>query len=267
MDKYYKDVRAINLAGSTSRARAGTDIFFERVDNPPPDDSKVESLKNDYQETMFVLRNLDVDDATFASFYNQLIAGAQVSLKGNTDIPAGRSYLINIQRDMVRARRKARDRYLLSLLGLGFLVTLISLSITAIPYFIVPDWLKSDAQKASFGNFLTWLLPVMFLHPGVVLGIALTGFIANRSFGFDRISTFDPYYFSPVLRFFYVSIVSYALFVALWFNVFMLGAGGVLLNEVREKAEYALLIGFLCGFSEGVIVEVLQSRFKADVRE
>jgi hypothetical protein len=99
-------------------------------------------------------------------------------------------------------------------------------------------------------------------NPGDVLGVVFIGFVANRTITFDKIRAYDPYYFPPWLRFFYVAIVSYVLFAALWYKFVMLGVGGYLLNDVKTDPAGGLAIGLVCGISEAVIVELLILRLQ-----
>jgi hypothetical protein len=98
-----------------------------------------------------------------------------------------------------------------------------------------------------------WLL----LHPGVVLGVVFTGFVLNRGIEFDKLGSFDPYQFPPLLRFAYTTIIAYVLFVALWHQWLMLGIGGELLNDVTKHADAGFGIGLICGIAEAAIVELL----------
>ena len=70
MPLYFRSVRTINL--SADHARSGVDIYFERADAPPPADSKVESLRREYEEAIFVLQSMAIDDNTFTSLFNPL---------------------------------------------------------------------------------------------------------------------------------------------------------------------------------------------------
>lgn len=261
MPEYFKSIRAINL--SPDRSRAGIDIYFERTDNPPPDNASVENLRSDYEETMSVLRDMDLSDSDFGIFFNELLVGAQIGLQGpNFNLDAGRSQLNNVRNRLVRRARRERDQYLIRLGFIGGGVASASLLVAGVLYAVVPQLLKDQVSAAAFNGFLKWLIPACLLHPGVVLGVVFTAFVLNRTFTFEKIRIFDPYYFAPGLRFFYISIISYILLAALWFKVVMLGLGGVLLNDVKDVPEIGLLIGLVCGISEALVVELLVSRFR-----
>jgi hypothetical protein len=261
MPEFFKSVRSINL--SPDNSPAGLDIYFERVDNPPPDNPSVENLRGEYEETMSALKGMNLSNKDFGTVYNELLAGAQVGLQGPAfSVDAGRQQLRNVREHLVRYARRDRDRYLIRLGLTGAGVAVASLVVAAFLYFVVPQYLKDPQSVEGFKNFLRWLIPSCFLHPGVVLGVVFTAFVLNRTLTYEKIQTFDPYYFSPGLRFFYISIISYILLAALWFNVIMLGLGGVLLNDVRDKPEIGLLIGLVCGISEALVVELLVSRFR-----
>jgi hypothetical protein len=261
MPEYFKSIRAINL--SPDRSRAGIDIYFERTDNPPPDNPAVEKLRADYEETMSVLKDMDLPDSDFGTFYNELLVGAQIGLQGpHLNLDAGRSQLNNVRGRLTRRARRERDQYLIRLGFSGGGVALASLLAAALLYSVVPQFLKTQVSRDAFEGFLAWLIPACLLHPGVVLGVVFTAFVLNRTFTFEKIRNFDPYFFPPGLRFFYVSIISYVLLAALWFKVVMLGLGGVLLNDVKEVPAIGLLIGLICGISEALVVELLVSRFR-----
>jgi hypothetical protein len=262
MPEYFKSVRYINLSTDRS-SRAGLDIYFERTENPPPDNPDVEQLRGDYEETMAVMKDIDLPANEFETLFNELIAGAQIGLQGERfNVAAGRNQLNRVQRNLVRFARRERDKYLARLSLIGGIVTVISLLIAGFLIFVVPRHLTSADYVSAFAMGLKWLIPGCLLHPGVVLGVVFIAFVVNRTLTFDKIRTFDPYYFSPGLRFLYVSIISYVLFAALWFNLIMLGIGGFLLNNVKDRPGAGLLIGLVCGISEAVVVELLVSRFK-----
>src|SRR5690349_2005089 len=111
MPEHFKDVRIINLAAD--RSRSGIDVYFERADNPLPTNADVEKLRRDYEETMFVLTNIEIPDAEFFTLVNQLQSGAVVGLKGpNFSVDAGRSQLNNVRENLIKRARMKRDAYL-----------------------------------------------------------------------------------------------------------------------------------------------------------
>ena len=111
MPEHFKNVKLVNLAGDGGRA--GADLYFERADVPPATDADVEKLRRDYEVTMRVLRRLDIPNAQYATFVNELVAGAVVGLKGpNYNLQSGRDQLENVQKDMLGRARKNRDAYL-----------------------------------------------------------------------------------------------------------------------------------------------------------
>jgi hypothetical protein len=91
---------------------------------------------------------------------------------------------------------------------------------------------------------------------------AAGGGVQRRGGAECRLKFLYVYYFPPWLRFSYIAIVSYVLVAALWFKFVMLGVGGYLLNDVKTDPAAGLAIGLVCGISEAVIVEVLQTRLK-----
>ena len=129
-------------------------------------------------------------------------------------------------------------------------------------YFVVPQYLKEPDIAAAYKTALAWIVPLCLLLPGDVLGVVFIGMVANRTLTFDKITTFDPYYFPTWLRFLYIAIVSGVLLIALWFKFVMLGIGGYLLNDVKTDPSAGLVIGLLCGVSEALVVELLLSRLK-----
>ena len=261
MPEYFIDVRQINLASDGSRS--GIDIYFQRPQVPPPPNADVEALHREYEETMFVLSNVQMSDSEFYTTFNQLLQGAYVGLKGPTfSLEAGRSQLSRVKETLVNFARKRRDAYLGQLLATGGLFAFASMVIAAGLYFYLPRQITDAELSTMYKSALSRLGPVLLLHPGVVLGVVFIGFVANRTITFDKVRTFDPYYFQPRLRFFYVSILSYVLFAALWFKFVMLGVGGYLLNDVKTDAAAGFAIGLICGIGEAVIVELLISRLK-----
>ena len=206
---------------------------------------------------------MELADREFTTLFNELIVGAQVELQGERfNLDASRNQLNNVQRKLIRSARKERDRYLIKLATIGGIVSIVSLLLAWCLYSVVPTYISDANDRAGYDAFLKWLIPGCLLHPGVVLGVVFTAFVFNRTFTFEKIRNFDPYYFSPSLRFLYISIISYILLAALWFKVVMLGLGGVLLNDVKDTPQISLLIELVCGISEALVVELLLSRLR-----
>ena len=201
MPEYFKSIRAINL--SPDRSRSGIDLYFERADAPPPDNASVESLRSDYEDTMSVRKNIELPDSDFGTFFNELLVGAQVGLQGPSfSLDAERNQLNNIQRRLVNYARGERDQYLIKLGFVGGGVALGSLILAGLLYAVAPKFATDPATTSALAGFLKWLIPALLLHPGVVLEVVFTAFVLNRTFTFDMIRNFDPYYFPPGLRFF-----------------------------------------------------------------
>jgi hypothetical protein len=265
MAEHFKDVRVINL--SPDGARAGVDLYFERSDNPLPANQDVEKLRRDYEETMFVLRNTNIPGAEFTTLVNQLKIGADVGLKGpNFSVEAGRTQLNQVQETLIGRARTSRDGYLIRLLLVGGAFAVIAIVLAAVLYFVVPRYLTEPEMATMYHAALGWLMPLMLIHPGAVLGAVFIGFAVNRTITFDKVRTFDPYYFPPLLRFFYIAIIGYVLFAALWFDFVMLGIGGYLLNNVKTDPAAGFAIGLACGIGEAAVVELLMSRLKVAER-
>jgi len=261
MPIHFKSVRAINL--SPDGSRRGVDIYFERADVEPPRDSKVESLRRDYEQTVAVLQNMAPTDSEFYGPFNRLLAAAAATLVGNIDGPTVDSSALELVRqDMLKYARTGRNAYLKSLAVTGGIVTVISAAAASLALLVPLSISNAAIQTNYIAPTEKWLLPALLLHPGVCLGVVFTGLVINRTLKFDKMLDYDPYSFTPGMRILFVCIVSYLLLLALWFNVVMLGVGGLLLNSVTSIPSVALLIGLVCGVSEPIIVELLISRFK-----
>jgi hypothetical protein len=259
--EHFKDVRLINLAADGGRA--GADIYFERTDNPPPTDPELERLRRDYEVTMRVLRRSDVPDNEYTTLVSELVRGAEVGLRGpHYSLQSGRDQLNNVQNELLGRARSNRDAYLWRLFFIGGILAIAALALAGVLYFVVPQYLKDADIAAAYKSALAWIVPLCLLLPGDVLGVVFIGMVANRTLTFDRITTFDPYYFPPGLRFLYIAVVSCVLLIALWFKFVMLGIGGYLLNSVETEPRAGLVIGLLCGVSEALVVELLLSRLK-----
>jgi hypothetical protein len=265
MAEHFKDVRVIQL--SPDGGRAGVDLYFERSDNPLPPNQDVEKLRRDYEESFLVLRNMKIPDSEFTTLVNQLKVGADVGLKGpNFSVEAGRTQLNQVQQTLIGVARTFRNAYLVRLLLVGGGFAVIAMVLAALMYFVVPRYLTEPDMSAMYKASLGWLMPLMLIHPGAVLGVVFFGFVTNRTITFDKVRTFDPYYFPPLLRFFYIVIIGYVLFTALWFKFVMLGIGGYLLNEVKTDPAAGFAIGLACGIGEAAVVELLMSRLKVAER-
>jgi hypothetical protein len=268
MAVHFKSVQAVNL--SSDGLRAGWDIFFERSDTPPPADTKVEALRDQYEETVFVLQSMGLCDAGFDNLFNGLLVGAQVGLKGEisgSNLDAGANQLGQVRRKMVSLASKDRDNYLIELVRVGAIVSLatflMATVVVALPHV---TWVMANGD-GYVQKVRPWLLPGFLLHPGLCLGVVFAAFVANRSFTFEMIRKMDPYAFTPLMRILFISLVSYVLLAVLWFNIIQLGAGGYLLNDVRTIPQAGFLIGLVCGVSEPIVVQILLSRLKPEERQ
>ena len=93
---------------------------------------------------------------------------------------------------MVILARGERDQYLGRLAKIGVMVSAVSLGVAGVVA-LVPHLISDTTWKTLYvGKIEKWLLPACLLHPGVCLGVVLTGFILNRTFTFDKIRNFDP---------------------------------------------------------------------------
>jgi hypothetical protein len=261
MLEHFHDVRIIVLSANCERS--GYDIYFERAKDPPPADPAIEGLRRDYEETMYVLKNIDMPQDEFLTCVNQLKVGAEVGLKGpNYSVDSGRSALNFLREGLIKRARSQRDSYLGRLLVTGGIMTVLSMVVAGALYFILPAYITNPDMATAYRGALAWPGPLFLLHPGAALGVVFVAFVANRTITFDTLATFDPYYFPPWLRFFYIAIVSYVMFAALWYKFVMLGIGGYLLNDVKTDPAAGFAIGLACGIGEAVIVELLLSRLK-----
>jgi hypothetical protein len=258
---HFESVRQINLSADGSRA--GIDIYFERVDHPPPQDPTLERMRSDYEVTMTVLKEMELPDKPFFDLVNELIVGAQIGLVGEAYSPeSGRTQLNIVRRKLVHLARQKRDSYLWTLAKVSGIVAAVFAVLTLVVSVIDPESLPKGPLLNHYKEYASWLIPFCLLHPGVALGVVFTAFSLNRVMTFERINQLDPYYFSPWMRLFYTSVVAYVLLAALWFKVIMLGAGGFLLNDIRTDPAAGVVIGLVCGVSEAIVVQMLLSRLE-----
>lgn len=212
---------------------------------------------------MRILRRLDIPNSQYATFVNELVAGAVVGLKGpNYNLQSGRDQLGSVQKDMLGRARKNSDAYLGRTFLIGGGIAAIRLFLAAVMYFVVPHYLKKPDIAAAYKTALAWIVPFACYFRAMCSASSLSAWVANRTLTFDKTTTFDPYYFPPWLRFLYIAIVSGVLLVALWFEFVMLGIDGYLLNDVKTDLSAGLVIGLLGGVSEALIVELLLARLK-----
>jgi hypothetical protein len=99
---------------------------------------------------------------------------------------------------------------------------------------------------------------------GIALGVSISSTMRLRQVSAELIGNFDPYDFSPLSRFFYVTLLAAGIFVLLHFDVVKLGVGSTLLNEFMEKPAIGLLIGLIAGVSEPVLANIFEARAKPD---
>lgn len=252
MVEHFRNVTLINLSPDTT-SREGVELYFERADNPPPPDRDVEKLRDDYEETLSVLRKMKVSDATFETLKKRLETGAQVGLRGTKyNVKAGRAALNSTQEEMIDVVSGDRSKYLWYLLGMGVGISMLT---GFAAWFVFGNSSLSYLFDLidSFKLVLTsWLL----IHPGAALGVVFFGFVSNRTMTFNTVKRFDPYQFSPLLRFAYTVTVSYVLFVVLWLKWVRLGSGDHII-DLQTDIGAGFVIGLVCGISEGMVVKLL----------
>lgn len=76
----------------------------------------------------------------------------------------------------------------------------------------------------------------------------------------------DQYDFVQWERVAWVVLIAYVLLAALWFNVFVLGVGNIVLNNVTTMPQYGFLIGLVCGLADSLIAELLVARLRPVAR-
>jgi len=256
--EHFASVTAVNLApdGRT----AGATLFFRRAHDPPTSDANVEKLRSDYEATLTALKEISPADSEFTFLFNEILAGAQVGLQGpNYNLSDGRDELDRIRKKIVRLARESRDKYLISLAVRGAVVAFVPLAVLGAVLFATARAPETLISREALAEFTSWFTPLCLLHPGVALGVVAMGFILNRKLEFENIGSFDPN-FSPNLRLTYVALLSYILFLTLWFSILVLGVGSYRLDDLPHHPANALLIGLLCGVSDAVVVDILLHR-------
>jgi hypothetical protein len=262
MGIHYDCARSINISGITGWR--GLEIYFGRVVNPPPLDSRVEDLRRDYERAVRKLHLVAGTEDEFMKIFNPLLDGAHSALvaMGGT-VEDGRDRLKEIEHSIVKVARAKRGIYFVKILGLGLAATLVGIS-CAVLISIVPKVLPLDSwgYGGSYRDALAWLLPACLVLPGASLGIIFVGFATQRLTTYEKVGAVDQYDFTPWQRFVWVIIISYVLLAALWFKIFVLGVGNIELNKVVDEARYGFLIGLICGVAEATVVELLASRLQ-----
>jgi len=267
MTVHFASVRPIELSGQGDWH--GFDVHFERAANRPPFDSDVEDLRRGFETAVRKLHLAAQAADQFMPIFNRIISAAGSSLA--TDGGAVQDGLdeLNIIKQMIVDLNSNRRRdYFLSMLKASAIATVIGLLIMVILLSAVELLPLARLQfLANFQDALEWLLPACLVLPGAALGILFVVFAANRVQSYDDVGRTNRYGFSPWQQFIWVAIISYVLLAALWFKLFVLGVGNVLLNDVTEHAHYGFLIGLVCGISEALVAEQLLSLLRPGVRE
>jgi hypothetical protein len=117
--------------------------------------------------------------------------------------------------------------------------------------------------KISSGEWSQWLLEVellragLFLAAGNSLGIVFFAFARNLELRFDQLAKFDPANLDPVLRFALVWVITLVLALLLSPKVLVVALGSQILNDFMDTPLMSLLIGILCGYSDGTVSRLL----------
>lgn len=262
MGVHYQCVRPANPSGRTGWR--GLDIYFERVPNPPAEDKDVEELRRSFDRAVGKLHLAARTNDQFMPVYNEILDAATGSLvvAGGT-VKDGTERLEDIKIKILTLARNRRGRYFGLLLAIGAGVSVIGMLLYLAVYLLPPVFIdKSSPYFADYQSSLVWLLPAFLMLPGAALGVVFIGFATNRLVSYDGIGCMDQYDFAPWQRFTWVVLIAYVLFIALWFDAFVLGVGNVELNRVTTEARFGLLIGLVCGISESLIAELLTVRFR-----
>lgn len=267
MGEHFSRVGPVNVSGVAGWQ--GLDIHFERAPNPPAPDSKVEDLRRAYEGVVQKLHFVARKEDEFMRVFNEIISSAESSLvaAGGT-VDDGNERLGYIKMKILDLGRRRRSRYFLRILLFGAATSVLGLvlwaAVSLAPHYLpLQEW----GYLPSYKSALSWLVPACLMLPGVALGIVFVGFATNRLSTYEGVGQMDRYDFLPWIRFTWVLLVAYVLFAALWFEVFVLGVGNIVLNKVTTESRYGFLIGLVCGVSEALVAELLVSWLRPVARQ
>jgi hypothetical protein len=266
MGAHFQSVGPLDVSGIGWR---GLDLYFERVENPPPPVPEAENLRRSYESAVQKLHYVARTEHEFMAVFNEIVASAESSLvapRGTVD--DGNDRLTYIKGKILDLGRSRRRRYFFWILVVGTLTSVAGLILWAAAFFVprslpLADW----GYTASYQSALSWLVPGCLILPGASLGIVFIGFATNRLLSYESVGRMDRYDFVPWERFMWVILIAYVLLAALWFDVFVVGLGNIVLNKVTSEPGYGFLIGLVCGVAESLIAELLMSRLQPVIRE
>lgn len=189
----------------------------------------------------------------------ELLNAARVGAAGeNPDTNLGNEQLELVKKRLLHRVGKARGAFMNQVYWVGFWWAVLGILGITVLLSIAPESIK-DLNNP--------LLAFSFSLLGIALGVSISATMRLRQVSAELIGNFDPYDFSPLSRFFYVTLLATGIFVLLYFDVVKLGVGSTLLNEFMDKPAIGLLIGLIAGVSEPVLANIFEARAKPETSD
>lgn len=144
------------------------------------------------------------------------------------------------------------------------LSTSLALNVTSL---LFPNWSDLiETKRKSYADTVNktsnLILGYGLAIIGGAIGLLLTGFLRSREITYEGFDDIYRYGMRPGRYLLLITILALVLLIMLEFNVFILGVGSVVLNDISSNPLFGLLIGLLCSISEPIVSKMVIDRMK-----
>jgi hypothetical protein len=236
-------------------------IVFESPQDSLSEEALV--LKRTIMTAAARIRNTILEADRRSKLLKDLTAIAVDGLAGNDPQPReALDQLEGFKIDVLNAAKHVRDDYIRSLYiyGLAWIVTGGAVIIVWGLVFsrlgsLTPIGWTEDAIP-YIGRLAAGFACCLI---GIGIGVIAVESIRNRDIGFDNFDVIYRYGFSPLRHLLFVTTIGLVFLILLVFNVFQIGVGGLLLNEVSTNPPLGIIVGLVCSISEPSVSRIIST--------
>lgn len=259
MGKFFNDIYL-------APANEPNTVVFKRTAQPLTDD--VLELAEKIRSALSRIRSIKLDQEERQNLLEQLRELAKTGLGGDNPQPAeGAQLFEGFKRDVEQVGARVREKYLSTLYQIGVAWLVAGVVLGGALWFFSGDirgWLISDAQASQnlnaqvIENTSTLLVAFLLSLFGVGIGWIVAESIRNRNITYDNFDVIYRYKFSPIRHCLFITFICAALQILLFFDVFQIGVGSLLLNDVKTNPSIGIIIGFVCAVAEPVVSSLIE---------
>jgi hypothetical protein len=220
-------------------------------------------LRHEIQTIEHLLRTQFSLSQARTTLFEQLRDIAKVGLVGlNSNPQEARRELNGFQGEVTNSAREIRSQYLTQLRTSSIIVLIAGITVAIlamaadenITYFYEKITSLSDKRIEQVVDGVSGF---GFSLIGLAVGTLFFAHLSNRIITFSSIKYIKRYSYSPWRYYFYLTLLTLVAYIAILLNLIWIGIGGVNLNAVSEHPVLGAVIGFICGFAETKMANLL----------